>query len=210
MAKPVPSLTPEFWSGIGLLACVTQFTNGRPNERSRSFPIFMLHSQMISLEGTARNALPSDLRPHPPLLHTGHTMPQSGSWFFQGPSGTTQTDVWRWWQERRFRYNRDLFIVGVGTCVVMGAVDLTTTPPGESPFDSPLLSLIGAVIYAVFANLAYTAGPVIDSLGFRGSPGRNLLKAGYLFSVLLTALPGALSVAVWLKTSVTAHQQPFP
>jgi hypothetical protein len=138
-------------------------------------------------------------------------MPQSGSWFFQGPSGTTQTDVWRWWQERRFRYNRDLFIVGVGTCIVMVAADFAT-PPGKYSvdLDSPLLSLFGAVIYAVFANLAYTAGPVIDSLCFRGSPRRNLLKAGYFFSLLLTTLPGALSVAVWLKASVIGHQQPLP
>lgn len=60
--------------------------------------------------------------------------------------------------------------------------------------------VIGPPIYAMLANIAYTAGPILDTTICRGAPRRHLLKVGYIFSVVLTALPGIWALAAWLWT----------
>jgi hypothetical protein len=62
------------------------------------------------------------------------------------------------------------------------------------------------VIYGILANIACTAGPVFDTVFYRGSPRQQLFKAGYIGSVLLTALPGVWAVTAWLWTVVTGKK----
>lgn len=62
----------------------------------------------------------------------------------------------------------------------------------------PILLFFGPPLYGFAANVAYTAGPNVDTILYRGSPRRRLLLAGYLLSVLLTALPGAWGLAFWI------------
>jgi hypothetical protein len=68
------------------------------------------------------------------------------------------------------------------------------------------MMIFGPFLYAGFANLAYTSGPILDTVYFRGSPRRGLFKAGYLFSLALTALPGVWAVVAWLITVVTGQK----
>jgi hypothetical protein len=70
-------------------------------------------------------------------------------------------------------------------------------------FEEPMMMVIGPLFYAIFANLAYTAGPLLDTRVYRGAPRKHLLKAGYIFSLVLTALPGVLALAAWLWTVAT-------
>ncbi len=73
-------------------------------------------------------------------------------------------------------------------------------------FEEPLVMIYGPVLYVIFANLAYTAGPIFDTAFYRGGPRKKLFKVGYLFSLALTALPGVWAVAAWLGTVVTGHK----
>jgi hypothetical protein len=119
-------------------------------------------------------------------------------WYLHGPAGTSRLELWRWWEERRLRFNRDLFLVGLCSCLllIIGALG-STVEPGEDVFE-PILLFFGPPLYGFAANVAYTAGPIVDTIAYRGSPRRCLLLCGYLFSILLTALPGAWGIAFWI------------
>ena len=119
--------------------------------------------------------------------------------------GTTRKDVWRWWEQRRFRYNRDLLLVGmVGWLLVLVAGSAAVEPGVD--FEEPLVMIYGPVFYVIFANIAYTAGPIFDTVFYRGGPRKKLFRVGYLLSLVLTGLPGAWAVEAWLETVVTGHK----
>lgn len=73
-------------------------------------------------------------------------------------------------------------------------------------FEEPLMMLFGPFLYGIAANVFYTAGPILDSLVFRVSPRKRLFKNGYIFSLVLTALPGIWAVVAWLITVVTGKK----
>jgi hypothetical protein len=66
--------------------------------------------------------------------------------------------------------------------------------------------IFGVPIYAVMANICYTAGPIVDYVNFIGKPRARLFIAGFVFSVVLTALPGVWAVWAWIITLVTGHK----
>jgi len=134
-------------------------------------------------------------------------MGQDGSaaksdWYFHGSAGSSKSDIWKWWRARRFRYNRDLFFVGLGTWLLVLFAGSAAVKPGVD-FEEPIMMVISPPLYAIFANLAYTAGPLLDTGLYRGAPRKHLLKVGYIFSVVLTALPGVWALAAWLWTVAT-------
>lgn len=43
-------------------------------------------------------------------------------------------------------------------------------------FEEPMMMVIGPPFYAIFANLAYTAGPLLDTRVYRGTPRKHLLN----------------------------------
>jgi|SRR5215470_2891701 len=114
---------------------------------------------------------------------------RESTWLFQGPSGTTRRDIWQWWQGRRFRFNRDLLLVGIVTWVLVLVAGSAAVKPGED-FGEPLMMIFGPLLYGVFAHIAYTAGPIFDTVFYRGNPRKKLFRAGYIFSLVLTGLPG--------------------
>lgn len=65
---------------------------------------------------------------------------------------------------------------------------------------------LGPPIYAILANCCYTFGWIVDTTAYRGSPRRWLLKAGLIFSVVLTALPGIWAVTAWLTSIYTGRR----
>ena len=117
-----------------------------------------------------------------------------GRWLCNGPSSPTRRDVWTWWQQRRRRFNRDLLIVGSASWLLVVLAGSAAVERGED-FVEPLVLILGPLLYGFFANAAYTAGPIIDTVLSQGVPRRALFKAGYTFSILLTALPGAWAIS---------------
>ena len=89
---------------------------------------------------------------------SGGEMPKNRSWLFHGPSGTTRKEIWRWWEERRSRYNRDLFLIGAVTWVLVLVAGSAAVKPGVD-FEEPIMMIVGPLLYAIFANVAYTSGP---------------------------------------------------
>jgi hypothetical protein len=73
-------------------------------------------------------------------------------------------------------------------------------------FEEPIMIIFGPIIYAVLANVAYTAGPIYDVTFYREGPRKKLLKAGYVFSLILMGLPGLWAVVAWLMTVVTGQK----
>ena len=49
---------------------------------------------------------------------------------FRGPSQPTRAGVWRWWPGRSYRYNRDIFLVGV-VILVLARPHRTAGPLGS-------------------------------------------------------------------------------
>ena len=66
--------------------------------------------------------------------------------------------------------------------------------------------LIGPFVYGFLANVCYTLGWVVDTVFYRGTPRARLYKAGMIFSVVLTALPGAWAVVAYLMTVITGQK----
>jgi hypothetical protein len=109
-------------------------------------------------------------------------------WYFHGLAGSSKSDIWQWWRERRFRYNRDLFFAGVGTWLLVMFAGSAAVKPGVD-FEEPLMMVIGPFFYAIFANLAYTAGPLLDTIVYRGTPRKRFLKAGMCSRLCLPPCP---------------------
>jgi hypothetical protein len=119
------------------------------------------------------------------------------AWFLHGPSGATRDEVRQWWQERRPRYNRDLFLVGIISWILVLFAGSAAVKPGED-FAEPFMMILGPILYAIFANLAYSFAATFDTLLLRGAPRRKLLKAGYIVWLVLTGMPGAWALLAWL------------
>jgi hypothetical protein len=136
---------------------------------------------------------------------TGSGTPSRSKWLFAGPSGTTKKEVWRWWEQRRYRYNRDLLFVGIVTWLLVLIAGSASVKAGVD-FEEPMAMIVGPVFYAICANVAYTAGPIFDSLFYLGSPRKQLFKIGYIFSIVLTALPGVWAITIWISTLVTGKK----
>ena len=113
------------------------------------------------------------------------------------PLPALRRDAWsifHWWETRRIAYN---LLVGATGCLTVVLVSLLTTLAGQSP--PPAALILGSLAYGFFANLCYTAGPVLEIaldrfLGERAPhAGPVLFRQGLLFSVGLTLFPVALA-----------------
>jgi hypothetical protein len=126
-------------------------------------------------------------------------------WLFHGDSGTTRKEIIRWWEARRFRFNLLVGLVGAVTWILVLTAGSAAVKPGED-FEEPIMMIFGPLIYGVFANVCYTLGWIADTIFYRGTPRTRLFKAGLIFSVVLTALPGLWAVAAWLITIYTGRK----
>jgi len=73
-------------------------------------------------------------------------------------------------------------------------------------FEEPIVMIIGPVFYAIMANLCYTTGWIFDIVFYRGSPRLALFKAGLIFSMAITSLPGIWAVVAWIVTVITGKK----
>jgi hypothetical protein len=127
------------------------------------------------------------------------------SWPTQDGAEYRRTDIVRWWEARRLHFNVYVGVVGVITWFLVMIAGSAAVKPGED-FEEPFAMIFGPVIYAFLANACYTLGWIADTLSSQSRPRVGLYKAGVVFSIVLTALPGAWAVVAWLMTLVTGHK----
>jgi hypothetical protein len=126
-------------------------------------------------------------------------------WLFHGEAGTSRKDIIRWWEERRLQYNLWVGLVGIATWLLVEIVGSAAVKPGVD-FEEPIIMIIGPVFYGVMANLCYTLGWILDVTAHRSGPRKELFKRVFIFSLVLTALPGIWAVVAWLITVYTGRK----
>jgi hypothetical protein len=92
--------------------------------------------------------------------------------------------------------------VGIVTWLLVLCVGSLAVKPGVD-FEEPFMMVIGPPIYALFANLCYSLGWVVDTWFYRGRPRIVLYRVGLTFSLVLTALPGIWAIIAWCITLYT-------
>jgi hypothetical protein len=98
-----------------------------------------------------------------------------------------------------------MFGIGFITWLLVEFAGSAAVKPG-SDFEEPLAMIVGPPIYAVFANVAYTFGPLLDVIFFIGRPRIWLFYLGLIFSLALTSAPGIWAVVAWLITLQTGKK----
>src|SRR5215469_4123131 len=128
------------------------------------------------------------------------------SWPTEDVAEYSRTDIVRWWEARRLHFNVYVGVVGIITWFLVMIAGSAAVKPGED-FEEPLAMIFGPIVYAILANACYTLGWCADII-FRLRVVREsrLFKAGVVFSVVLTALPGVWAVVAWLMTVITGHK----
>lgn len=126
-------------------------------------------------------------------------------WLLHGESGETREDIIRWWEERRLLYNIYVGSIGFLTWWLVMIAGSAAVKPGVD-FEEPLAMIFGPVLYGIMANICYTFGWILDISAFHGSPRKGLFRAGFIFSLVLTALPGIWAVIAYLITVYTGQK----
>jgi hypothetical protein len=132
-------------------------------------------------------------------------MTHAAGWLFRGECGSSRGDIVRWWESRRLLFNVLVGVVGIATSLTLFSVALAGVDFGLH-LETGLTVIFVPLVYGFMANLCYTLGWIVDTNAYRGSPRRWLFKAGLIFSMGLTALPGLWAVAAWLMTLYTGKQ----
>jgi hypothetical protein len=127
------------------------------------------------------------------------------SWPKEDATQYTRTDVVRWWEARRLHFNVYVGVVGVISWFLALIAGSAAVKPGVD-FEEPLGMIFGPIIYACIANACYTLGWIVDTVSSENRPRVGLYKAGVVFSVVLTALPGVWAVVAWLMTVITGSK----
>ncbi len=108
-----------------------------------------------------------------------------------------------WWEIRRIPFNVIILVAGICSFLVIQLIGARLVKPGEDVVE-PLAVMVGAVVYAVAANLCYTLGWVTELLWSRGDTCQTeairpkIYRKGIIFSVALTISPAALVPLAWL------------
>lgn len=126
-------------------------------------------------------------------------------WPSKPVSPGTRQEIIAWWESRRFRFNLYVGMVGAVTWLLVLVAGSAAVKPGID-FEEPIAMLIGTVIYGFLANICYTLGWLVDTISYQGTPRIRLYKAGIVFSLVVTALPGVWAVVAWLMTVITGHK----
>ena len=119
-------------------------------------------------------------------------------------SPVTSWDRIGWWEARRVPYNLIVGCAGMITCtfavVAAVAADILFT----KDFGPPIFGILTVVLYAVAANVCYTGGWIGELVVWELWPreadkfASRSFVAGFIFSILLTLMPGALIVVTGL------------
>ncbi|HET6179494.1 MAG TPA: hypothetical protein VFE61_21385 [Candidatus Sulfotelmatobacter sp.] len=126
-------------------------------------------------------------------------------WLFHGSSGTTNQDIIRWWETRRLHFNLHVGLTGFGTWWLGLIVGGASVKPGVD-FEEPFAMILGPIVYAILANVCYTFGWILAVVTYNDGPRKALCKAGLIFSIILTALPGVWAIIAYLITVYTGQK----
>ena len=118
---------------------------------------------------------------------------------------TSRMDIIGWWEQRRLRFNAYVGLVGFVTWWLVLIAGSAAVKPGVD-FEEPFGMILGPLLYGIMANVCYTFGWIVDIAVFRGKPRKALFRGGFIFSVLLTSLPGIWAVIAWLTTVYTGRK----
>jgi hypothetical protein len=118
---------------------------------------------------------------------------------------STRGEIITWWEVRRLRFNLYVGVVGAVTWLLVLIAGSAAVKTGAD-FEEPLAMLFGPFVYGFLANVSYTLGWVMDMVFYRGKPRTHLYKAGMIFSMVLTALPGVWAVAAWIITLIRGEK----
>jgi hypothetical protein len=132
-------------------------------------------------------------------------MEQLLQWPSEQGSSFSRRQIIAWWEDRRFRFNLYVGIVGLVTWPLVAIAGSAAVKPGVD-FEEPIAMIIGPFVFGFLANVCYTFGWIVDTLSYRGMPRTRLYKAGVIFSVILTAPPGIWAVIAWVMTVITGHK----
>jgi hypothetical protein len=110
-----------------------------------------------------------------------------------------------WWEARRIPFNLVVGATGIVTSLVILATALVSewlfsTPIGMP--DPPIFAVIGAVVFAVGANVCYAGGWVAELIVKRAWPdesdrfGTLTFTLGLVFAVFVTLVPAGLISAM--------------
>ena len=99
------------------------------------------------------------------------------SWPTTDAAEYTRTDIVRWWEARRLRFNLSIGGVGVVTWLLVMIAGSAAVKPGED-FEEPLAMILSPFAYAFLANVCYTFGWIADAGSSRSHPRVGLYKAG--------------------------------
>jgi hypothetical protein len=115
-------------------------------------------------------------------------------------SPTTSLEVVGWWEARRPAFNLMVGVVGLVSCMVIGAVILGAFFLFDVDLFPEPLSILLILVYGFMANVCYTGGWIAEIFVRRIWPqeGERLalatFKLGLQLSLILTAAPGALAL----------------
>ena len=112
------------------------------------------------------------------------------SWPTEDAAEYSRTAIVRWWEAHRLPFNVYVAVVGVTTWFLVLIAGSAAVKPSED-FEEPFAMILGPVMYAFIANACDTLGWIADTLSSQSRPRVGIYKAGVVFSVVLTALPGA-------------------
>ena len=99
-----------------------------------------------------------------------------------------------WWEWRRLLYNLLLLVIGIASIIGFEFLMSKVIPPGEDA-EEPMGLFLGVILYAVMANLCYTAGWIVELGTRKADPiaarqrSKRMFRAGMWVSALLTTAP---------------------
>jgi hypothetical protein len=103
-----------------------------------------------------------------------------------------------WWEKRRIVYNLVVGASGLVTCGTLISIALLRSPAHvskDADIGNPFVGIIVVILYAIMANVCYTAGWVTELIVTkvwgpqRGRYGEIVFSLGFAFSIALTLLP---------------------
>lgn len=116
-------------------------------------------------------------------------------------------DILVWWESRRLPYNLLVGVTGLITCGIILAIATLASKQFHEPLslpDPPFVAVAGILLYGIGANACYSGGWLTEWLARKiwksraGAYGEIAFFFGLFFSILLTLVPAAATVAVYL------------
>lgn len=107
-----------------------------------------------------------------------------------------------WWEKRRPYFNALLLVAGIVAIAIVELVGDRLVKPGED-IEEPFGLIIGAVAFAIGANVCYSLRWVTELLWSGGDTSKTeslrprIFRMGVWFSVAVTFLPAVATFFAW-------------